>query len=95
MNELDVNFEDIRLNEYLRVLLELDTKGKKLYPSEFNLAFKNAIKLYKKGKWEAAKNIFQTLKRVNNDGSSEPIMSFMESHNFKAPRDWNGIRKIN
>ncbi|KAF0690906.1 Aste57867_17769 [Aphanomyces stellatus] len=62
----------------------------------FLAVYDAAVDAYLRGDWPAAaavlRNILTTMKP--NDGPAEVLLAFMESHDFKAPADWPGYRKL-
>ncbi|OMJ84319.1 hypothetical protein SteCoe_14605 [Stentor coeruleus] len=68
---------------------------KELFSEEFFEAYDNALRKYLDGRWKDALFLFKdVLKYRENDGPSNSIIAYMEESNFKAPKDWKGIRPL-
>jgi len=66
-------------------------------PPHFLPLFRKAVATYLLGKWKEAKRILEvtsTMIQDEEDGPSGTLLKFMEKHNFEAPADWKGYRKL-
>lgn len=58
-------------------------------------AWENAMRQYKKGKWEEAKKYFEKcLEEDSEDGPSNTLYSYIKKFNFKSPSNWKGQREL-
>ena len=67
------------------------------FSKEFFDLWRRGIHFYLDGEWEKAKSsMIETRDYFNNsqDGPSITLLDYMERRGFKAPEDWNGIRKL-
>ena len=61
----------------------------------FYEAWENAMKAYKKGKWNDAKKYFEEcLEEDVNDGPANTLYNYIKKFNFKSPDDWKGEREL-
>lgn len=61
----------------------------------FRQLFNTGIEAYERGQWRMAKDFLERcLKLQPTDGPSLNIYEFMRSNQFKAPDDWQGVRKL-
>jgi class 3 adenylate cyclase len=70
------------------------------YNEEFLQLFSMGYQNYKEGEWEVAStmlhgsNARSKSEHGDEDGPSEALLHFMASHDFQAPKTWNGIREF-
>ena len=59
---------------------------------------KAGLAAYLEGNWGEARTKLETALRCHHTGEDGPtqfVLEFMQSHNFKPPEDWNGCRRLN
>ena len=74
-------------NSYLELI---DEKSEVFYE-----AWDNAIKSYKKGNWEVARQYFEEcLREDSNDGPANTLYNYIKKFDFKSPKNWKGEREL-
>ena len=66
-----------------------------VYKPQFYAEWKKGFDCYVKGEWENALEYLTVASNLGpggNDGPSQSLISYIESHKGKAPVDWKGHR---
>ena len=86
--------EEIQIHVILDQIEGLPAARRKFTPQMYQL-WNKANLIYEKGDFEIAAKLFGAVQNlVGYDGPATTILNFIKASGGKAPKDWNGVRKL-